>query len=100
MTGAEKDCQCELLRVDTDDFVGAEKLAQKAIEAAEAKYIVVVSSLMCENKGIWEAATSVMSATYNRALLDDARALCGHPMYELSYRHWCAEALAVLELFV
>jgi len=36
---------------------------------------------------------------YAKALQAEALALCGHPHYALSYRRWCAEALAFLRCF-
>ena len=39
------------------------------------------------------------SVQYANALTDEALAICGHPYYRLSRRHWSAAARAFLEVF-
>lgn len=42
--------------------------------------------------GLYDAAIKGKSSRYANALLDEAMALCGHPGYRLSHRHWGEEA--------
>jgi len=45
------------------------------------------------------AATEGKTSTYANALIDEALAICGHPWYGLSHRHWSAEAQGFLKRF-
>lgn len=48
---------------------------------------------------VYTRATINRNATYSNALIDDAMAICGHPSFALSWRHWSPEAIAFLSLF-
>jgi hypothetical protein len=45
------------------------------------------------------AATKGKTSAYANALIDEALAICGHPWYGLSRRHWSAEAVGFLRKF-
>jgi hypothetical protein len=45
------------------------------------------------------AATEGKTSAYANALIDEALAICGHPWYGLSHRHWSAEAVDFLRKF-
>ena len=44
-------------------------------------------------------ATEGKTSAYANALIDEALAICGHPWYGLSHRHWSAEAVDFLSKF-
>jgi hypothetical protein len=44
-------------------------------------------------------ATQGKTSMYANALIDEAMAICGHPYYRLSHRHWSGEAQEFLEKF-
>ncbi len=47
----------------------------------------------------YRTAVEGKSVRYANALTDEALAICGHPYYKLSRRHWAQEARAFLEHF-
>ena len=47
----------------------------------------------------YRKATDGKTVAYANALIDEALAICGHPWYKLSRRHWAKLALAFLERF-
>ena len=47
----------------------------------------------------YHRAVEGKSVAYANALTDEALALCGHPYYKLSRRHWARPAQSFLRLF-
>ena len=52
------------------------------------------------NNKAYTLATQGKSISYCNGLIDDAMALCGHPLYRLSYRRYSQAAIAFLSCFV
>ena len=63
--------------------------AQQAMQRYHARY----------NNGAFTRATQGKTSAYANALIDEALAICGHPWYGLSHRHWSAEAVDFLSKF-
>ena len=47
----------------------------------------------------YRTAVEGKAVAYANALTDEALALCGHPYYKLSRRHWARPAQSFLRLF-
>ena len=53
----------------------------------------------CYDNVAFIKATQGKTSLYANALIDEALAICGHPWYGLSHRHWSAEAVGFLRKF-
>ena len=51
------------------------------------------------DNNLYTRATTGRTVVYSNALIDQALAICGHPNYRVSFRHWGKDALAFLANF-
>ena len=70
-----------------------EEIARGQIRIALARYHALYVN------DAYKLAVAGKSVEYANALIDEALAICGHPHYRLSRRHWAEPAQTFLEGF-
>jgi hypothetical protein len=73
-------------------------LAQEEISQSQERVAMQRYHARYDNR-TFTRATQDKTSAYANALIDEALAICGHPWYGLSHRHWTPEAVAFLRKF-
>jgi hypothetical protein len=73
-------------------------LAQDKIAEAQTRKAMTRYHAYYDNDA-FRHATHGKTSVYANALIDEAMAICGHPYYRLSHRHWAGEAQEFLSKF-
>jgi hypothetical protein len=76
----------------------AAMLVQEQLARTQSKMAMLRYHSRFDNER-YRTATDGKSVQYANALIDEALAICGHPWYRLSHRHWAAEAEGFLKRF-